>query len=59
MRLFVLAVVCALAVMSLPVDDLAVGSAAAVVCEVEDVECRAKQLRCIIRSIIFGGFCPA
>ena len=59
MKLLVIAVVLGIALISLPVDDLAVGSAAAVVCDIEDVECRARQLQCYIRAIIHGGFCPA
>ena len=58
-KLFVVAIVAALAVISVPVDDLAVGSAAAVVCDVEDVECRVQQLRCFVRAIVHGGVCPA
>ena len=59
MRTLVLAVVLVLAFVAIPVDDLVVGRASAVVCEVGDVECQVRQLRCQIRALVTGGFCPA
>ena len=53
------AIVLALAAIAIPADDLVVGRAAAVVCEIDDVQCRVRQLQCVIRSIIHGGLCPA
>jgi len=58
-KTLVLAVMLALAFIAIPADDLVVGRASAVVCDVGDIECQVRQLRCQIRAIITGGFCPA
>lgn len=59
MKLLLIATVLALTLVAVPVDDLVVGRAAAVVCDPDDVDCQVRQLRCLIRAILFGGFCPA
>ena len=58
MKLLAIGLLLALALVVLPVDDLVVGTASAVVCRVDDVECHEQQARCWVRAIVEGGACP-
>ena len=58
MKLLAFAMLLAIALVALPVDDLVTGNAAAVVCRVDDLECHERQARCWVRSVVEGGACP-
>lgn len=46
MRLVLLATLAALALVAVPAEHAPVGTAAAVVCDVDDIQCHQQQLRC-------------
>jgi len=58
MKLLALALLLAVALVALPVDDVVSGTASAVVCRVDDLECHERQARCYVRAIVEGGGCP-
>ena len=59
-KLVAIAVLCALAITAVPVDDVAVvGTAEAVLCEPENVKCHQRQVECLVDlATNLGGACP-